>query len=295
MSLDSTLFFYLSTVGYFFGFVFYLLYAVFGSEQKLAQTASNMGITAPAMRGLSWGRLATWVTALSVALATVGVVLRVIELSRASGMFMPLPVSNTYETIVFFSWAIPLVYLFFEWRYGLKALGVFAVGLAFALVAFASSPILPKEATPLVPALQSYWLAAHVSFTLVGEALFSVAFVAGILFLWQHWRGREVVALKRLDEIGYRAIAIGFPFFTLGGLVFGAIWAQKAWGRWWGWDPKETWMLITWLVYALYLHVRVNWGWRDLRTAWLAVIGFAAALFTWLGVNYVLSGLHSYN
>jgi len=97
-----------------------------------------------------------------------------------------------------------------------------------------------------------------------------------------------------LDNLGYKAIALGFPLFTLGGLVFGAIWAQHAWGRYWGWDPKETWMLITWLFYALYLHVRVKWGWRDAKTAWLAVSGFAIAMFTWWGVNYLLSGLHSY-
>jgi cytochrome c-type biogenesis protein CcsB len=97
-----------------------------------------------------------------------------------------------------------------------------------------------------------------------------------------------------LDNVGYKAIALGFPLFTLGGLVFGAIWAQHAWGRYWGWDPKETWMLITWLFYALYLHVRVKWGWRDAKTAWLAVLGFAVAMFTWWGVNYLLVGLHSY-
>jgi cytochrome c-type biogenesis protein CcsB len=97
-----------------------------------------------------------------------------------------------------------------------------------------------------------------------------------------------------LDNIGYKAIALGFPLFSLGGLVFGAVWAQHAWGRYWGWDPKETWLLISWLFYALYLHVRVRWGWSDVRTAWLAVAGFGVAMFTWWGVNYLLSGLHSY-
>lgn len=299
--IDSTFFFFLTAVGYFAGFVLYLLHLVGaprGSPRRV-ELAPAGGTTTGGWVWLTkdtrWGPWATYVTLGGFLAATVGLGLRVIEIWRVSDLFMPLPVTNTYETFAFFAWVIPLAYLLFEWRYRVRSLGAFAIGLAFLLVALASSPLVPaKEAQPLVPALQSYWLVAHVVFTLVGEGFFGLAFVAGLLFLWQTRRGKDVQTLKKLDEIGYKAIAIGFPFFTLGAMIFGMIWAQHAWGRYWGWDPKEVWSLITWLVYALYLHARVTWGWRDHRTAWLAVLGFVTALFTWFGVNYLLSGLHSY-
>lgn len=296
--LDSTFFFYLSVVGYFAGFVLYLLHLV-GTPRHAAQPEGAGGNPMSDRLWLTketrWGGWATWVTSAAFAAATAGVVLRVIEIWEVSGFFLPLPVTGTYETFAFFAWVIPLAYLVFEWRYRAKALGAFAIGLAFLFVALASSPLVAdKGAQPLVPALQSYWLVAHVVFTILGEGFFALAFVAALMFLWQTWRGKDVDALKKLDELSYKAIAIGFPFFTLGALIFGMVWAQHAWGRYWGWDPKEVWSLISWLVFALYLHARVSWGWRDHKTAWLAVLGFAAAIFTWFGVNYVLSGLHSY-
>jgi len=119
-----------------------------------------------------------------VIISTIGIVLRTLELARTSELLMPVPVTNTYETLAFFSWAIPLAYLFFEWRYKLKVVGAFATGLAFIFIAIASSPLLSQEVKPLVPALQSYWLVFHVLFTLLGEAFFAVAFGAGVLFLW---------------------------------------------------------------------------------------------------------------
>ncbi len=295
---DSTFFFYLSAMGYFVGFVCYLLHLIGAPQGKGG--SGRLGVVAGAgagglMKQTTWGTLATWITVVAFASATLGVILRVMELWRVSGFFLPLPVTSSYETFAFFAWVIPLAYLIFEWRYKVKTLGAFAIGLAFLFVALASSPLVAdKGAQPLVPALQSYWLVAHVIFTIVGEGFFALAFVAGLLFLWQTWRGKEALAVKKLDEVGYKAIAIGFPFFTLGALIFGMVWAQHAWGRYWGWDPKEVWSLVTWFVFALYLHARVAWGWRDHKTAWLAVFGFVAALFTWFGVNYVLSGLHSY-
>ena len=299
--IDSTFFFFLTAVGYFVGFVLYLLHLVGTprvSPQRVGLAAAEGTATGSWIwltKDTRWGHWATYATLVGFLAATVGLVLRVIEIWRVSEIFMPLPVTNTYETFAFFAWVIPLAYLLFEWRYKVRSLGAFAVGLAFLMVALASSPLVPtKEAQPMVPALQSYWLVAHVVFTIVGEGFFGLAFVAGLLFLWQSRRGKDVQALKKLDEIGYKAIAVGFPFFTLGAMIFGMIWAQHAWGRYWGWDPKEVWSLITWLAYALYLHARVTWGWRDHKTAWLAVLGFLTALFTWFGVNYVLSGLHSY-
>ena len=290
--MDSAFFFYLSAVGYFLSFVFYLLHLIgTPTDQK-----TGLGIVATqpwVLKQTTWGKVATWTTFITVLISTVGMVLRVLEMHRVSDFWI-LPVTNTYETLAFFSWAIPLVYLLFEWRYKIRVVGAFATGLAFLFIALASSPLLSSEVRPLVPALQSYWLVLHVLFTLGGEAFFAVAFGAGVLFLALQRSGGNLQTLKMLDNLGYKAIALGFPLFTLGGLVFGAIWAQHAWGRYWGWDPKETWMLITWFFYALYLHVRVKWGWRDAKTAWLAVGGFAVAMFTWWGVNYLLAGLHSY-
>ncbi|MBM3312672.1 MAG: c-type cytochrome biogenesis protein CcsB, partial [Candidatus Aminicenantes bacterium] len=105
---------------------------------------------------------------------------------------------------------------------------------------------------------------------------------------------RDPEKKDKMDSVSYRAVAFGFPLFTLGGLVFGMVWAQKAWGRYWSWDPKEVWSLITWFVFALYLHTRIVMGWKGKRSAWIAILGFLAALFTYFGVNYLLSGLHSY-
>ncbi|MBA7590021.1 Cytochrome c biogenesis protein CcsA [subsurface metagenome] len=105
---------------------------------------------------------------------------------------------------------------------------------------------------------------------------------------------RTFPSLTLLDTISYRAIAIGFPIFTLGALIFGAVWAKYAWGDYWSWDPKETWALITWVVYALYLHARIVHGWKGRVAAWVSIIGFLATMFTLFGVNYLLSGLHSY-
>lgn len=295
MPLDSPFFFYLTTVGYFLAFMCYLLNAIAGKSVTAAETAGAHALEIALPRENHWGRWATRFLEGSLVLSTLGIVLRTIALSKISGWLMPLPITNTYETLAFFSWAIPLAYWGFERHYRMKALGIFSTGIAFVLITIASSPLVPQEVTPLVPALQSYWLVAHVLFTLAGEALFSVGFAAGAIVLWRAWQGASWPRLKRLDEISYRAVALGFPLFTVGGLVFGAIWAQKAWGRYWSWDPKETWMLISWLIYALYLHVRVRWDWKGQQAAWLIVAGYLATIFTWFGVNYVLSGLHSYN
>ncbi|MBP7707133.1 MAG: cytochrome c biogenesis protein CcsA [Candidatus Aminicenantes bacterium] len=200
------------------------------------------------------------------------------------------PFTNMYESLSFLSWSVVLAVILFGRTPRVPRLAPYLMLIAVALVALASSPLMPKDATPLVPALQSYWLWLHVSVTLLGEAFFAVAFVAALLYLF----AEEGEKRDRLDALAYRAVAVGFPLFTLGGLVFGMVWAYRAWGRYWGWDPKEVWSLITWFVFALYLHTRIVMGWKGKRSAWIAIIGFLAALFTYFGVNYILSGLHSY-
>jgi len=247
-------------------------------------------------------RFGTWGTVFltgSLALQSVGLALRGLTAGA-------LPVTNTPETLVFYGWVFALGYLVVERldradRESLRPVGAFAGLLACGALALASSPLTGGllAPQPLVPALRSHWLALHVSLTLVGEGFFAVAFVSSVLYLARERRakrrgGDAADTLDRLDRIAYRAIALGFPFFTLGGLFFGAVWAKHAWGRYWGWDPKETFSLVTWLAYVLYLHLRVRRGWRARRAAWVAVIGFLLALFTFAGVNYLVRGLHSY-
>lgn len=200
------------------------------------------------------------------------------------------PFTNMYESLSFLSWAIVLALLVFARPSRAPRLGPYLMLIVVGLVALASSPLMPKEAAPLVPALQSYWLWLHVSVTLLGEAFFAVAFVASILYIANPAPDKK----ERFDALAYRAVAVGFPLFTLGGLIFGMIWAYRAWGRYWAWDPKEVWSLITWLVFALYLHTRIVMGWKGKRSAVIAIVGFLAALFTYFGVNYLLTGLHSY-
>jgi cytochrome c-type biogenesis protein CcsB len=208
------------------------------------------------------------------------------------------PFTNMYESMSFLAWASMLAYLVIERKFKIQRAGAYFLLIVIALVALASSPIMPKEVAPLVPALQSYWLWLHVSVTLLGEAFFAVAFVTSLMYLRAAAKEKKgqtpPTPADKLDNVSYRCVAIGFPLFTLGGLVLGMVWAYKAWGTYWSWDPKEVWSLITWFVFALYLHTRIVMGWKGRRSAFIAIIGFLAALFTYFGVNYLLAGLHSY-
>ncbi len=224
---------------------------------------------------------------------TLALILRTFESGHA-------PFTNMYESLSFLAWSSVFAYVFVEIKYKVRKAGAYLMLIVVAVMAIASSPLMPKEATPLVPALQSYWLWLHVSVTLFGEAFFAVAFITSIMYLVADSREKEGKARKsgltseRLDSISYRCVAVGFPLFTLGGIVFGMVWAYKAWGSYWSWDPKETWSLITWFVFALYLHTRIVMGWKGRRSAFVAIIGFLAAMFTYFGVNYLITGLHSY-
>ncbi|MBU0926547.1 MAG: cytochrome c biogenesis protein CcsA [Spirochaetes bacterium] len=201
--------------------------------------------------------------------------------------------TSTYESLAFFAAVIGAVCFAYRYQRRLpyKPAAVFgSTMVAVVMLAVASSPLIPKEALPPIPALRSAWLLLHVSFTFVGEAFFVAGFVTSILFLFSKDGERRL----ELDRLTYTAIAVGYPFFTAGALVFGAIWAEQAWGRWWSWDPKETWGLITWLVYTAYLHLRLVMKRKDSLPAIVAVAGFLCAAFTFFGVNYLLPGLHSY-
>lgn len=321
------------------------------------------------------------------------------------------PLSNLFEYTTFFGMCLVAAFILIYFLYKSSILGLFVLPIALLIIAYAS--MFPREISPLIPALQSYWLQIHVSTVALGEAILAISFGAGLIYLvkaidhtkrskstfwlevimysivsiigfvavtstfaitdykatysyidkndleatieytlpaivgpheWQvvekgtHEPFLEVPAIinakklntviwslaaglilyllirlilrKRIgaalqpltknikldlvDEISYRSVLIGFPVFTLGGLVFAMIWAQIAWTRFWGWDPKEVWALITWLFYAAFLHLRLAKGWHGEKSAWLAVVGFAIIMFNLIAVNLVIAGLHSY-
>jgi ABC-type transport system involved in cytochrome c biogenesis permease subunit len=202
-------------------------------------------------------------------------------------------VTNTFESLIFFSAVIALLLFLYRLRGKYRTIPYINFGatvVAIALLAVASSPIAPKDVVPPIPALQSYWLVLHVTLSFIGESFFVVAFLCAIYYL----AARDEERRKNLDRLTYTTIVIGYPIFTAGALIFGAIWAETAWGSYWSWDPKETWALITWLVYTAYLHTRFVKRFRGKVSAILAIVGFAFTMFTFFGVNYLLSGLHSY-
>lgn len=324
------------------------------------------------------------------------------------------PMSNMFEYMSFMGWAVMLFFVILSFWYKLPGLGAFVAPVGVIVIAYAS--VFPTDVSPLVPALQSYWLVLHVTTAALGEGAFAVSFGAALMYLlrvrqetadiWEEkilefvfycftllvgflvaslgfkvagysatigagpqnalqyglppiigpqgavsgmakWLGMDlpiflapswmkgasagktlntllftlvcgtivyfVIRLiargplrelgtravngmnpKLLDEVSYRGVAVGFPLFTLGAIVFAMIWAQKAWGSYWSWDPKETWALISWLFYSAYLHMRIVRGWEGKVAAWVAVIGFPLIIFTLVGVNLLISGLHSY-
>ena len=254
---------------------------------------------------LSWifkiplaGRVATGVSIVGLAGNTAGIILRWLE-SYALGIGHA-PLSNLYESLIFFSWAIVLLYLFIETKYKNRTIGAFATPLAFLVLAYASlSPNISDRIQPLLPALKSNWLIAHVITCFIGYAAFAIAFGISIMYLFKQRGSVSANSLLDrlpdsgvLDELTHQLVMFGFLFLTAG-IITGAVWANSAWGRYWGWDPKETWSLITWFVYATLLHARLMRGWRGKRIAVISIIGFLAVMFTYFGVNY-LPGLHSY-
>jgi cytochrome c-type biogenesis protein CcsB len=357
--MDSSFFFGLSTMAYILAMIIYITYLAFKKNQI--------------------GILATTVTIIGFISQTLAIILRWKEFSDFIGMgfIRSAPLTNLYESLVFFVWCLILGYLIIEFKFKNRSFGAFVTPIAGLALAFIDLSGMSKEIQPLVPALQSNWLLFHVMMSFIGYAAFALSFSTGLMYLimttekrtvssyifWTLTSGIFLIVLismgidflkfhvvvkpeifiksymfkasflnpspviktiswltaiiilfivwrygnilktviekfnitpEMLDEITYKSIAIGFPIFTLGGLIFGAIWADQAWGRYWSWDPKETWSLITWFVYAFYLHSRMMRGWRGKKVAVVAVIGFMAVIFTYLGVNLLLSGLHAY-
>jgi cytochrome c-type biogenesis protein CcsB len=260
--------------------------------------AAFLYIAAWVFRKTTPGHVATWTAILGVAGNTLGIIFRWVESYRLGIGHAPL--SNLYESLVFFAWTIVVLYLIIEKRYKNQTIGAFATPLAFLAMAYASlSPNISDTIQPLLPALKSNWLIAHVITCFIGYAAFAIAFGLSLMYLIKHKDPEGNSALLAhfpdaniLDELTHQMIMFGFLFLSIG-IITGAVWANSAWGRYWGWDPKETWSLITWFVYATLLHARLMRGWHGKRIAFLSVIGFIAVMFTYFGVNY-LPGLHSY-
>lgn len=208
-----------------------------------------------------------------------------------------LPMTNQYEFATSFAWGICFCYIVFSCKYQFKALGTFVVPVIFLLIGYAAMQ--SREVKELMPALRSNWLALHVSTAILAYGSFGVAFAISGMFLIRErktdstfWKD-HIPQADRLDMISYRTITFGFLFLTLV-LITGAIWAERAWGSYWSWDPKETWALITWIIYSIYLHLRISKGWKGKAAAIFAVIGFICVIFTYIGVNTLLPGIHSY-
>ena len=222
------------------------------------------------------GVLAFWAMGIGFAAHTVSLAVRGIHAGR-------LPFTNQYEFAASFAWGIALCFLIFVRRFHFNALGAFVAPVVFLVIGYAAMQ--SREIHALMPALQSRWLGFHVSMAIISYGAFGVAFGVAMVYLLQ--KRLESSAFHRshfpdestLDLIIYRAVALGFLFLTLC-MITGAIWAQKAWGSYWSWDPKETWSLITWIIYAIFLHLRLNRGWRGRRAAIFAVAGFLCVLFT---------------
>ncbi|MBU1722462.1 MAG: c-type cytochrome biogenesis protein CcsB [Gammaproteobacteria bacterium] len=257
---------------------------------------ANNGFTLKTGSAITWAALIMGFT---------GLMVRWYESYLIDPEFGHIPVSNLYEVFILFCLITGLLYLYYEGRYKNRTLGGFVLLVISAAVAFLLWYSFEKGADkilPLVPALKSYWMKIHVPANFVGYGAFALAAMTSVAYLLkaggekrnpQGFTATRLPPLEMLDDITYKAIALGFAFFTIA-TILGAMWAAEAWGGYWSWDPKETWALIVWLNYAAWLHLRFSKGWRGVPMAWWAIVGLFVTLFAFLGVNMFLSGLHSY-
>ncbi len=269
--LWMSLLFFLSTMFYWVGF--------------LARSESNMSIASK----LCWA---------AVVLGFTGMLVRWYESYLIGADIGHIPISNLYEVFILFSMITALFYLYYEQRYATRQLGPFVLLVISAAVGFLLWYTVARNAAeiqPLVPALQSWWMKIHVPANFIGYGTFALsAMVASAYLLKSHgYFVDRLPSLEVLDDVMYKAIAVGFTFFTIA-TILGALWAAEAWGGYWSWDPKETWALIVWLNYAAWLHMRLMKGLRGKVAAWWALVGLLVTTFAFLGVNMFLSGLHSY-
>jgi cytochrome c-type biogenesis protein CcsB len=241
------------------------------------------------------------------------------------------PLSNLYESLLFLDWTLLSLYIYIESKTKSKVIGAILIPVALLINGFANLTLSPEmqKSSPLVPALQSNWLMMHVSMMLLSYGTLILGSLLCLLFLviskykdvdlkiiddsslplynimLDYYEAQVLIPSNQISELGklkllqsldnwsYRIIGLGFPFLTIG-IISGGVWANEAWGSYWSWDPKETWALITWLVFATYLHARITKGWEGKKTAILGGLGFFVIWICYLGVNFLGKGLHSY-
>ena len=253
------------------------------------------GLVARSPFGASVGSKLCWA---AVVLGFTGMMVRWYESYLIGADVGHIPVSNLYEVFILFSLITALFYLYYEERYRTRQLGAFVLLVISAAVGFLLWYTVARGASeiqPLVPALQSWWMKIHVPANFIGYGTFALAAMVGAAYLLKSHGilADRLPALEVLDDVMYKAISVGFAFFTVA-TILGALWAAEAWGGYWSWDPKETWALIVWLNYAAWLHMRLMSGLRGRAAAWWALVGLVVTTFAFLGVNMFLSGLHSY-
>jgi len=277
---------------------------VSGAAALPAAADSMPELPVPPLRAISqagpWIRAAMTLATLAVAAHLTAVVTRGLAVHRA-------PWGNMYEFVTALTCVAAIFFLFVMIRYRAWALGVFVMGAVVIALGLAET-IIYTTAGQLVPALQSYWLSIHVTAMTLATGIFFVAAVLGIVYLAADRYARRISAgraapgngimrrlpsTEQLDRLTYRTIVFGFPVWTFG-VIAGAIWADQAWGRYWGWDPVETWAFITWVLYAAFLHARATAGWRGRRAHYIQLLGFASLMFNILVVQVFITGLHSY-
>lgn len=259
------------------------------SQQVLVDSAGREMVTesvdtrSPGLRLSNIGMSLTW---LATGLLLVGVVLRGFWAGRV-------PWGNMYEFSITSALGILVVFLIWSTTRDLRWLGMF-ITIPTLLTLGLAVTVLYTEAAQLVPALKSYWLVIHVLAAIICGGAFTVAAAtAGLsLIADRHWI-KQIPSRESLEKLTHRIIAFSFPLWTFA-VVAGAIWAENAWGRYWGWDPKETWAFITWVVYAAYLHARSTAGWKHQKASVIALVGWLAFLINYFGVNLFVNSLHSY-
>jgi cytochrome c-type biogenesis protein CcsB len=274
-----------------------------------------VGGTGGTTRGLPTRRLgafrAIWVAGPwvrgAVALSALGMLAHLIAVTTRGLAVHRAPWGNMYEFITALTCVAAIFFGYVVVRYRAWALGVFVMG-ALVLALGLAETLIYTPAGPLVPALQSYWLSIHVTAMTLATGIFFVAAVLGILYLVaERYRARiaagkvrasnglldRIPSAAALDKLTYRTVIFGFPVWTFG-VIAGAIWADQAWGRYWGWDPVETWAFITWVIYAAYLHARATAGWRGARAHYIQILGFASLITNMLVVQVFITGMHSY-
>jgi cytochrome c-type biogenesis protein CcsB len=255
-------------------------------SRRLERASSSRGLPALA------GRAAVVLTFVGWALHNGSVVTRGLAAHRV-------PWGNMYEFSSMVCLIAVTAYLYLLTRQRVRYLGGFVM-LPVVLYLGLAGTVLYAPAAPLVPALNSYWIKIHVVGAMSASGIFMVGFVITALYLWREWRERRfpdrpsrLPSAAALDRAAYRVNAFAFPVWTFA-VMAGAVWAEAAWGRYWGWDPKETWSFVTWVIYAGYLHARATAGWKGRRAAYVALVGFASLMVTYYAVNIWISGLHSY-